>query len=200
MSRSGLLEKIELAPKGRSHSDWLDYWTSSCESDYAVFLDSDVEILNEFWLERLVLVAEAEGCALVTSEILNQSATAYRDFTGVTRRLYPRPAPWMVLIRPDVCRTMGSWKFFILNDTTIKEGAWAYDSGSLIYQNLLAESKIVKAMDKNFIKFFRHYGGFSWVAKTKAKGVRAILNKFRVRLLKFVVIVKVLLLHFKSNR
>jgi hypothetical protein len=84
MSRSGLLEKIDLAPKGRSHTDWLDYWTSICATDYAVFLDSDVEIINEFWLERLVLVAEAERCAMVTSEILNKSYTTYRDFTGVT--------------------------------------------------------------------------------------------------------------------
>ena len=145
------------------------------------------------------MVAEAERCAIVTSEILNKSYTTYRDFTGVTRRLSTRPAPWMVLIRPDVCRNMGSWKFFILKDTTIKEGEWAYDSGALIYQNLLAESEIVKEMDKNFTKFFRHYRGFSWVLNTKAKGIRGKFNKLRVQLLKFVVILKVTLIHLKSS-
>src|SRR5207253_510528 len=43
--RKGLL-RLEVAPQGRAHADWLDGWVITCPDRYALFVDSDMEFLQ----------------------------------------------------------------------------------------------------------------------------------------------------------
>jgi hypothetical protein len=42
-----LIDDVMLASHGRSHGAWLDVWTNTCTTRYAVMVDSDVEILKD---------------------------------------------------------------------------------------------------------------------------------------------------------
>ena len=191
MYKNGYIHEIQLQPMGRPHAEWLDYWTSTCETNYAVFLDSDIEILNPNWLHTLVEIAEKESCALVTAEILNLQETNYKDHTGVTRRLYPRPAPWLVMIRPEKCYQKGSWKFKIVKDSSIYEKEWAYDTGSEILKSLIESGEKVLSAPEAFQEYFRHYGGLSWVNQSKIVGWKSFLKYAKVSMLKFYIFLRV---------
>ena len=91
--KKGLIHDLDIEPMGRAHLELLDYWTKNCKTDYVVFMDSDIEILQARWLENIIHLATVNSAAMVTTKILNEEATTYRDFTGVTRRLHPRPTP-----------------------------------------------------------------------------------------------------------
>src|ERR1017187_6837645 len=62
------IDDVVLAPRGRSHGSWLDYWTSTCVTRFAVMIDSDVEILQPYWLDALVKTARGTDAAIVCSE------------------------------------------------------------------------------------------------------------------------------------
>jgi hypothetical protein len=202
MFKLGLIQEIQLQPLGRTHGEWLDYWTAHCETDYAVFMDSDIEILQSGWLEKFLKIAEVNSASVVTTEILNQVPSIGYFPPGVLLRSAPRPAPWMILINPKKCRNMGSWKTIQVKDASIAEGGWNFDTGAIVYRNMVEASASIFTTPNSFLSFFRHYGAMSW---TKQLGARdfilfwkrrhAIAIYFKVQFRKMVVIKRLFLLY-----
>ena len=79
-----LIDDVMLAPHGRSHGAWLDLWTNTCTTRYAVMVDSDVEILKPDWLDVLLKTADDSEAAIVCAEILEE-LPQYVDYTEIGR-------------------------------------------------------------------------------------------------------------------
>ena len=168
-ARAGLVDKLEVEPLGHTHGEWLDHWTASITTPYAAFVDSDIEILQDNWLNVLLETAKTSGAAVVCSEILAE-VTNYVDHTGVARRLASRPSPWMALIDISMCRGLASWQFTMCDDASIPEGWWGLDTGAALLRDLQSKGKVVVAAPESFHSTFRHFGALSWGTKIKISG------------------------------
>jgi glycosyltransferase involved in cell wall biosynthesis len=182
MVREDLIDDVMLAPRGRSHGAWLDLWTSTCATRYAVMVDSDIEILKPDWLDVLLKTANDSEAAIVCAEILEE-VPQYVDYTGVPRRLARRPSAWMMLVDAAKCRERGSWKFAMESDPNIPEQQWAFDTGAQLMRALHLANEPVVAAPTVFQLSFRHYGGLSWVKMTRSRGWRARAHRLKVGLL-----------------
>jgi glycosyltransferase involved in cell wall biosynthesis len=182
MVHENLIDDVMLAPHGRSHGAWLDLWTDTCTTRYAVMVDSDAEILKAGWLDVLLKSANDSEAAIVCAEILDE-VPQYVDYTGVPRRLARRPSAWMMLIDVAKCRERASWKFAMESDPSIPEQQWAFDTGAQLMRALSQAGETVVAAPTAFQRCFRHYGGLSWVKMTRSRGWRARAHRLKVGLL-----------------
>jgi glycosyltransferase involved in cell wall biosynthesis len=177
-----VIDEVMLAAHGRSHGAWLDLWTDTCATPYAAMVDSDIEILEPKWLDKLLKVAYDSDAAIVCAEIV-QEVPQYIDHTGVPRRLARRPSAWMMLLDVAKCRGRASWQFAMEDDLTIPEGQWGLDTGALLMRALNESGEQVVTAPPSFQRSFRHYGGLSWIKMTRAKGWRYRASLLKVRLL-----------------
>lgn len=187
--RDGLVNDVSLAPHGRLHGAWLDYWTNTCDTRFAVMVDSDVEILRPGWLDTLIRTALDTGAAIVCSELVEEVPN-YVDHTGVTRRIASRPSAWMMLLDVAKCRGRSSWLWAIVDDSTIPEKRWSLDVGAQLMRDLSAAGERVVAAPLDFRNSFRHFGGLSWTQTTRIGGWRHRAKLLKVRLLSLSVYVK----------
>lgn len=132
--RSGRI-RLQVESEQRPHSWWLDRWTRESPHEFAVFVDSDVVVRGAGWLGRLVQTAERTGAAIVAGELCRE----WRDFVepvgGVTVRLAERPAPWMLLVRPDRIRELDRSFAWTKRETdAVPEGVIAYDIGAWLFE------------------------------------------------------------------
>lgn len=197
--REGLIDDVALAPHGRFHGEWLDDWTATCRTRFAVVVDSDVEILEPGWLESLVNTAHETDAAIVCSEIIEEIHN-YVDHTGVARRLARRPSVWMILLDVAKCRGRSSWLFSMEDDPDIPEKQWGLDIGAQLMRDLRAAGEKVVVAPPGFKKLFRHYGGLSWIKTVRIKGWRFQASLLRVRLLNLYVRFRLRRLKFTGER
>jgi hypothetical protein len=195
----GFIDDVLLAPRGRSHGAWLDFWTSTCVTRYAVMIDSDVEILQPNWLETLLQAARSTDAAIVCSEVLDEVPN-YVDHTGVARRLARRPSAWMMLLDVSKCRGRASWQFAMNDDPGIPEKQWGLDTGALLMRELVSLGERVEAVTPEFQKCFQHFGGLSWVKRTRSKGWKYRANLLKVRLLSLYVFARLTWLKVGARR
>lgn len=186
MLRRGVVDNLELAPRGRSHGDWLDLWTAQSPTRYAAFVDSDIEILSPSWLKCLVDCASQSKAAVVCAEILPE-IERYVDHTGVGRRLAARPSAWMVLVDTERCRGRASWKFAIEAEPSVPDRQVGFDTGARLMRDLEDACEVVVEAPEGFCRMFRHYGGMSWVKTTKRSGWRSYGKFVKVSLFEVVV-------------
>lgn len=182
----GFIDDVSLAPNGRLHGEWLDYWTNNCQTRFAVVVDSDVEILHSEWLDVLVSTALDSNAAIVCSELI-QEVPNYVDHTGVTRRLAPRPSAWMMLLDVARCRGRSSWLWALEEDPSIPELRWSLDVGAQLTRDLKAAGERVVVTPPGFEKTFRHFGGLSWTQTTRIGGWKFRAKLLKVKLLTFFV-------------
>jgi hypothetical protein len=185
---AGMIDDLTVVPSGRAHGDWLDWWATVCPTPFGVALDSDIEILEDGWLELLLDTANRQQAPLVTPEIIGE-VPGYVDHTGVPRRLARRPAPWMMLFDPEKCRPLGSWRVTMDVDDTIPEGWWGLDTGAAIMRELEKRGLDAAEAPTALRGKFRHYGGMSWVrALENRPGWRLKAKRLKVRLLDLYVL------------
>jgi hypothetical protein len=183
MLHSGVIDELTVEPRGRSHGDWLDWWTATCPSRFGLALDSDVEILRSGWLELLTETALSRQASLVFAELIPEMP-GYVDHTGVARRLARRPSPWMMLFEPRTCATLGSWKFTMEQDEGIPEGAWGFDTGAALLRAADRQGLVAVEAPARLRSMFRHYGGLSWVKTLQSKpGWRLKAKALKIRVL-----------------
>src|SRR3954471_18738938 len=60
-----LVDKVELQPDGKSHAEWLDHWVATVEEEFVVFVESDVVLLRDGWLVRLLEQQERDNATIV---------------------------------------------------------------------------------------------------------------------------------------
>jgi glycosyltransferase involved in cell wall biosynthesis len=155
---------LEIAPGGRSHTDWLDKWIAECPAQYAVFSDSDVEFRRADWLQQMVDAAQRSGAALVATRIQARGGVDYvHPVTGSKRVLAERPEPWLMMI--DVNQTRGrvntsfAYRDEYAADGTSKIG---FDTSAAYFRELQAVGLTYVEMPPDFAKAYIHYGSMSW--------------------------------------
>jgi hypothetical protein len=167
--------RLEVAPEGRGHSEWLDLWLHRDGADrcLAVFVDSDVEFLSHGWLSELVTVALTSNAALVCAEMVPEMR---RAVDPVGHRLYrgaPRPSSWLLLVdRAQVAGLPVSFAFHAEETASVPEGLALYDVGGRLHQDLCARDLRCISMPRPFRRRYRHYGGLSWVPLDGRRGRR----------------------------
>ncbi len=182
MAHEDLIDNIALAPNGRTHGEWLDLWTSTCTSRFALMIDSDIEIRETNWMNVLVRTANDTGAAIVCAEFVDEVPNCL-DSKGLPIRLARRPSAWMMLVDVAKCRGRASWQFAVEEDTSIPERKWAFDTGALLMRTLSLAGEEVAAAPRSFLDSFRHFGGLSWVKRAHSKDWRHRAHLIKVRLL-----------------
>ena len=163
--------RLEEAPGGRKHAQWLDRWVEQCETRHSVFCDSDVEFLGPGWLADLVARATTMGPdgetepALVCARMQWPPAEFTHPTSGAIRRLAPRPTPWMLLLDLDQVRgaVHESFGYRDVVDPDAFGGKVAYDVGAAYFAALEAAGLTWAEMDPEFRRTFRHFGGLTWL-------------------------------------
>ena len=161
---------LEVAPGGRLHTEWLDHWVRECRTDYALFVDSDVEFRRTGWLAELVDTAESRHTALVAAEILGEVECYVEPVGHTTVRLASRPAPWLLLVDPAVVAGLGvSFAFHAEQEL---DGTVAYDTAGWLFRELAGRGLRWAAMPPEFASAYHHYGGLSWIPLAGRRGWR----------------------------
>ncbi|MBV8950763.1 MAG: glycosyltransferase family 2 protein [Actinobacteria bacterium] len=156
--------KLEVAPNGRMHAEWLDKWLRDCATRYALFVDSDVEFFQAGWLDQMVRAAQTNDAALVCAQMLPSRARYMHPHTGAKRTLGARPAPWLLLV--DVERVRGrvsaSFAYVDVADPDAFGGKIGYDVAGAYFAALRDEGLGWVEMPESFRSSFRHFSGLSW--------------------------------------
>jgi hypothetical protein len=161
--RAGRLT-VELAPGGRSHTDWLDKWIAECPTHYAVFSDSDVEFRRAGWLAAMVVAAHRERAALVATRIQARGGVDYRHpKTGAARVLAERPEPWLMLLDVQQIRGVVTTSFRYRDEPKADgTGKVGFDTAAAFFRDLKAAGLSYVELPREFQRSYRHYGSMSW--------------------------------------
>lgn len=189
---------LEVEPRGQVHSEWLDHWLETCRTQYAVFVDSDVEFKRPMWLHELIAEAQCEQAALVAAEMLpgipsyviperleaRQGAQVpnfqITDGRNVVR-LAARPAPWLLLIEAPSVSPLGvSFAVYLEpdEDNTCCDG---FDVGGALFRAVQRAGLRWSIMPAAYGASYHHYGGLSWLPLKGRRGARKALDLFAVR-------------------
>jgi glycosyltransferase involved in cell wall biosynthesis len=155
--------RLEIAPGGRKHPEWLDGWLATSTARYVVFCDSDIEFFADGWLAAMVDRARTSGAALVATRIQARGGVDYRHpVTGARATLAARPEPWLLLI--DVEQVRGTiTTSFAYTETVAADGAkTAYDTAAMFFHDLDAAGLPWVEMPADFARAYRHYGSMTW--------------------------------------
>jgi hypothetical protein len=174
--------RLEIAPLGRSHAEWLDHWRQRLDSDLAVFVDSDVEFRSEGWLRDLVTVVTARAAALVCAQMLPEGRNFVEPVGGCRVRAAARPAPWLIML--DVRKTAGvpvGFGFHKVETDAVAEGLLIFDVGAWFFQHLTTAGLRWEVMPDSYRRKFHHYGGLSWIPLKGERGRRKLRDLQTVR-------------------
>jgi hypothetical protein len=199
MLHDNLIDDVILAPNRRSHGAWLDLWTSTCTTRFALMIDSDVEIREANWMNVLLHTADDTEVAIVCAEFVDEVPYCL-DHKGLPIRLARRPSAWMMLVNVAKCRDRASWQFAVEDDTSIPEKQWALDTGAQLMRTLSVAGEEVVAAPASFLDSFRHFGGLSWVKSTPSKSWRHRAHLLKVRLLNVYVFSLLMAFKVRSAR
>lgn len=187
---------LEVAPSGRHHAVWLDHWLQSCTSDYAVFVDSDIEFRRQGWLAEMVSTATRENAAIVAAEMLEErrdyrvpvattpeGERVFADwFRGLdTVRLAARPAPWLLLVDVPQVAALATGFGFHSEPAEIHESLIAFDVGGALHRMAQVRGLRVLSMPATFGDAYHHYGGLSWIPLRGRRGVKKVRDRCVVR-------------------
>lgn len=156
--------RLEVAPDGRMHAEWLDRWLRSCTARFAVFVDSDIEFLEPGWLDDMVQAGLDNDAALVCAQMLGPRARYVHPQTGAKRTLGPRPAPWLVLLDTEMLhgRVDASFAYRDVVDAEAFGGKIGYDVGGAYFAALRDAGLGWLEMPSTFRRKFHHFSGLSW--------------------------------------
>jgi len=157
----GDMLQLEFVEGGRTHGEWLDHWMAHRDSEFLVFVDSDIRFRRYGWLRTLLEAAREAD--LVTCEVFQE----HQDYLvpGAERvvRLAERPAPWLMLIRREPIATMGeSFAFRLVEKDNIREGAVVFDVGGAVFAAAKACGLRFAILPDEYQLVFHHYAGLSW--------------------------------------
>lgn len=196
---------LEVAPSGRYHSIWLDHWLNTCQTDFVVFVDSDVEFRRPDWLRELVERAQTADAALVAAEMLPEIPNFQAPRDGMTEqdraemlkrwfagqeivRLATRPAPWLLLLDVRKVRPLELSFAYQLEKADIPEGIVAFDIGGGLYRSLDFSGQTCRLMPESYRSAYHHYGGLSWIPLTGRRGLKKrrdlVMVKYRLNRLR----------------
>jgi glycosyltransferase involved in cell wall biosynthesis len=175
MLKRGVVDDIELAPRGRTHAGWIDHWLSTCSSDYMVLLDSDVEIRKDNWLTDLHRARALHDAAFVTAAMEAERLEPTKP--GVM--MAGRPTVYCMLI--DVGKVRGVGRSF----EEWYDGPVGYDVAAWVFLGLVQAKIPYVVMPESWLPSVKHYEAMSY-------GKNLIQRRAQVRKNRSKVTVRVL--------
>lgn len=161
--------QLQVEQTAREHAWWLDKWLRECRHEYAVFLDSDIQIRRDGWLTRMMKrVGEA---SIVCAEFGREGRGVVEPVKGRRVRTAERPAVHLILIRPADLRTF-SFRPFHIEAAWVEESAIVFDVGAALWHGAVALGLKWQLMPWWFRFWYRHYGGASWLDRPRGLGDR----------------------------
>jgi glycosyltransferase involved in cell wall biosynthesis len=162
--------RLEVAPGGRAHAEWIDRWRRHCDADLAVFVDSDIEFRAQGWLRDMIAAATLRHAAVVCTEMLPETANFKEPVAGRIVRGASMPAPWLLMI--DIRKTVSIPVSFAFHkqETPLPEGLIVWDVGGWFFEQVKAASLNWVVMPDSFRRKFHHYGGLSWIPIAGRRG------------------------------
>jgi glycosyltransferase involved in cell wall biosynthesis len=152
MARRGVVDDIELAPRGRTHATWIDHWLSTCPTRYMVLLDSDVEVRLDGWLAQLHRARSESGAALVTSVMEEERPEITRPGVKMSRR----PTVYCILLdvakARSVARSFEEWY----------DGPVGYDVGAWFFAGVIDGEMPYVVMPEAWLPAVKHYEAMSY--------------------------------------
>ncbi len=175
LSHKGWL-KLQVAPRGRGHADWLADWVTSCPTRYALFSDSDVEFRGDDWLRDMVDAAQSSGAAVVCGRLQRGSECYVHPVTGAERRLAPRPTAWLFMIDTEQVagRVEPDFTYREVEDFNAFGSKVAYDTGAWYFKRLSDAGLTWVEMPAAWQSKYRHFGGLTWLAPRRSRAALRI--------------------------
>jgi hypothetical protein len=168
LAEEGVVDGYEVAA-GRKHWEWLDHWRQTCETRYAVFVDSDVQFLRLGWLRDLIRSAERSKWALTSGELVPEQPDSLHAGT-VLFRFAERLAPWLIAVDIAMCDVSHvSFRDWSHESREVHEGRIAYDVAGTLYHTLCLDGVPCGSLPPDYEQTFRHYGGLSWNASGRGR-------------------------------
>ena len=172
---------LEVAPHGRSHAAWLDHWLDTCETPWAAFLDSDVQLCKQGWLSTLLAFAKATGAPVVGGERTLDDPEGWTA-EGESRYLVGCDvAPWIMLCNVSALRALGVG-FAPVHVEHESGRTRFYDVASRQQEAFKDISRPAQVLPEGFGATYRHFRGLSWRRDPGVKG--RIRHEIRHSLLK----------------
>ena len=174
--------RLEVAPSGRQHAEWLDDWRRRWDADLAVFVDSDVEFRGRGWLRDLVAAAHLRQAALVCSELLPECPNFIEPVAGRSVRGTARPAPWLLMVdtRSTASVPVG-FGFHKVETDAVPEGMVIWEVGGRFFEHVRASGLPWVVMPASYRRKFHHYGGLSWIPLDGERGRKKLRDLSTVR-------------------
>lgn len=176
--------RLEVAPGGRRHPDWMDGWLAACTTRYAVFSDSDVEYRAGPWLADMVETAQRNGAALVCGRMQWPPDEFVHPVTGAAGKLAPRPTPWLNMLDVEQVRGVvdASFRYAEVEDPSAFGGRIAYDVAAKYYETLCAAGLGWAEMPPEWQYKYRHFGGLTWLGAKNRQAAPRVRAKQLVKL------------------
>jgi hypothetical protein len=168
--KRGLVEDIQLAPRGRTHAGWIDHWLSTCCTDYMVLLDSDVEIRKDGWLADLHRVRSSDGAAFTTAAMEAERTEPTKP--GIT--MAKRPTVYCMLLDVAKVRAIGR-SFEEWYDPPI-----GYDVAAWLYRGLVEAGIPYAVMPESWLPSVKHYEAMSYGENLVQRRAQVRKNRSKV--------------------
>jgi MoaA/NifB/PqqE/SkfB family radical SAM enzyme len=179
-----------------THSNTLDYLAEQVNSEYFLTLDSDVELLEDGWLSRLIAAADRDSLAAIGE---------YEPRRG---NIMPRLAPHMLLVRTSVFRKhrlsfapsvviqdsedVSRFERFLADeqpthgDLTVEvagrfPSARFYTTASMLFSRLQTQGVRWCAIPPDMRSAYRHFGHMSWSGHDPVLGEEHMRSLAQIR-------------------
>ncbi|MBM3675060.1 MAG: glycosyltransferase family 2 protein [Actinobacteria bacterium] len=162
--------RLEVAPNGRRHPEWLSSWLAECPSRYALFSDSDVEYRSPGWLADMVATATATGAALVCGRMQQETECFVHPVTKAERRLAARPTAWLLMLDTAQVRGRvdGNFDYHEVENFDAFGGKVAYDTAAWYFHQLREAGLPWAEMPRSWQHSYRHFGGLTWLGPLRS--------------------------------
>ena len=154
--------RLQEASGWRQHFEWLDEWLATCNSRYAVFVDSDVAFLQDGWLRDLVDTARSSKAALVCAELYPEISNHPLPGSSKPVRLAARPSAHLLLLDVSQVKNVGTSFAPSLEEADVSEGLISHDVVARFFIELQRRGLHYEVMAFEYRAKYRHWGGLSW--------------------------------------
>ena len=166
----------------RSHAEWLDIFIRDCEQEYAMFLDSDIELVQPNCVSDAMEFAKMSGAAIVGAE----SEPAGRTVTNDGRSVWSpgrKASIWFTLVDVPRVRGLGlSYTPWIDFSSTVDDVPVHYDVGARIEAAVLASGYSIDILPAPFKSRYIHFRGLSWRREPGIRLLRYYARRVRLEL------------------
>ncbi len=170
MARRGVVDDIELAPRGRTHATWIDHWVRTCPTDYMVLVDSDVEVRLDGWLAELHRARSEHGATFVTAMMEEERPEITRPGTKMSKR----PTVYCMLL--DVAKARAVGRSF----EEWYDGPVGYDVAAWFFAGVIDTGMPYVVMPEAWRPSVKHYEAMSYGKQHDLLRAQVRKNKLKV--------------------